>query len=90
MDYQTAKAYQQQLEQVEKAASDKLNAINGIGTGPLGLTPDSVKSTPEYQQASKEYSAAFQALRNFNGWFTKQFKKEYAADRKARRAQVTF
>lgn len=46
------------------AASKKLKAIAGGGT--MGLTPDSVKASPEYKQAKAEYSAAFARVRAFN------------------------
>ncbi len=41
-------------------------AMNGFPKGPLGLTPDHVKSTPEWQAARQEYQAAFAALRKIN------------------------
>ncbi len=49
-----------------KAASDALNAIPGLSSGPMGLTPDSVRSSPEYRAARAASDRAFQALRRFN------------------------
>ena len=35
-------------------------------TGPMGMTPDSVKSSPEFKAAKLAFDRAFAALRNFN------------------------
>jgi len=43
-----------------------LNAIPGLGSGAMGLTPDSVKARPDYQKAKHESRMAFEALREFN------------------------
>ncbi len=45
-------------------------------------------ATQEYRNAKKSFDAAFAALREFNGYFVKAFKKEYAATRKAYRQQL--
>jgi tetratricopeptide (TPR) repeat protein len=50
-------------DEVDKT-SEALNKITGKGGG---LTPDSIKNTPEYKKAKKDYNDAFEKLRTFNG-----------------------
>ena len=77
-----------------KAHGEKLNAeykrtagiMNAYPKGPMGLTPDHIKATPEWQANRQAAKAAFQALRNHNAQMSKYFKKEMKADRDARRA----
>lgn len=52
------------LEHNMQMASQTLKALSG--GGPMGLTPDTVKATAEWQQAKQAYDKAFQALRAFN------------------------
>lgn len=61
------------------------NACNAMQVFPkceMGITPDDVKKSESFQLAKKAYDIAFQNVRNFNGFFIKTFKKEYAQDRK--------
>lgn len=55
------------IEARVRAASNELGAIAGVGMGEMGLTPDHVKQSPEYQEAKRRYRMAFEALREFNG-----------------------
>ena len=52
------------LEAEMYAAGRALNAISGAG--PMGLTPDSVKASPEWKAKRASYDRAFAALRAFN------------------------
>jgi len=61
------------LEAAVNATSAALKAFPR--GGPLGLTPDAVKASPEWKAARNAYQSAFDALRAFN-----------AAKAKARRA----
>jgi len=79
-----AKVAKQHLDNECTAASEALNAVPGIGSGPMGLTPDAVRATPEYRTAKAAFDAAFAALRDFNGKFNKQFAAELRAERRAR------
>ncbi len=81
MNYAIAKQVKAQLESEERQAAEALKAFP---KGPMGLTPDSVKATPEWKAAYLAHAAAFQALRKFNGSYFKAFKKEIAAERKVR------
>jgi hypothetical protein len=72
-----------------KAASAKLNAIPGVGTGRMGLTPDGVKFSSAYRGAAAELAVAMANARRFNAWYTKAFKKELRAERDAKRKRLS-
>lgn len=63
------------------------NAMEVFPKGFLGLTPDDVKSSIEFNTAYFAYDVAFQNLRNFNAIYTKQFKRELAQMRDEKRAK---
>ena len=86
MTYDEAKKIKARLEENVELTANTLRAIPGVGSGPMGLTPDAVRTSPDYRAACAAYDKAFAALRDFNGKFTKAFKAEYAAERRARRA----
>jgi hypothetical protein len=69
------------------AANAALNALTNelAGDAPrlMGLTPDSVKADPRWQAAKANVDRLFQTLRQFNGVYVKQFKRELAAQRRA-------
>lgn len=81
MSYELAKSRKAELEAQEKAASDALLAFPRASNG---LTPDSVKSSPEWQTAYARHAQAFAALRNFNQQFFRVFKKEARQERIAK------
>jgi hypothetical protein len=87
-DYEAAKKRGADLEAKHNAATDALHSVPGHGSGPMGLTPDHVRATPEWQSAKRAAEKAFSALRNHNGDFVKHFAKEYKAERDARRAAI--
>ena len=64
---------------------DRLSAALRVfpADGPMGLTSDVVRATPEYRAAKTAYNAAFERLRVFNGRFVKGFAKEIREDRRA-------
>lgn len=41
-------------------------ALKVFPKGPMGLTPDEVKVSPEFRAAKSAYDKAFEALRRFN------------------------
>jgi len=82
MTYEEARAYKQELEDQNKTYSDILNSFEKY---PNGLTPDHIRSSPEWKEARKASENAFSELRDFNAWFVKTFKKEYAAERHNKR-----
>ncbi|QDJ96225.1 hypothetical protein Xoosp13_38 [Xanthomonas phage Xoo-sp13] len=63
---------------------DTLSAeLQKFPKGPMGLTPDHVKATPEFKFAKYVFDLAFKKLREFNGEFNRKFKAEIKADRRA-------
>ena len=59
--------------------------LQGFPKGRMGLTPDDVKASAEFQAAKRAYDVAFKRLRDFNGVFTKTFKAEIRAERREKR-----
>lgn len=82
MTYAEAKKLKETAEEESRAASTAERAFPRLANG---LTPDAVRATPEYKAAAARNALAFARLRAVNEWFVKTFKKEYAADRAARR-----
>ena len=76
MNYQEAKAYKANLEAINDTASKALQAFDSLGKSEMGMTPDHVKTMPEWKAAKRAYDVSFAELRAFNGWFMKTFKKE--------------
>jgi hypothetical protein len=85
MTYAEASTIKRALEEALDNASRRLKAVPGISSGFMGLTPDHVKTTREYQEASAQYEAARIALRRFNAGFLKAFKREYRQEIEAKR-----
>lgn len=65
------------------ASSKALDAFPKSGT--MGLTPDEVKFSAEFQNAKARYNRAHASLRRFNSVFVKRFEKELQEERRARR-----
>jgi hypothetical protein len=83
MNYQEAKLYRDEMEKRHKIDSDKLKEFDQYRIA-MGIVPDHIRETPEYQILKKAVDKNFAELRNFNGWYVKTFKKEIQADRKNR------
>ncbi len=62
----------------------KSNVLKTFPKGPMGLTPDDVKSSPEYRKAKADYDKSFHALQYFNKT-TKNYAKLAARQRASRR-----
>ncbi len=56
----------EQAEAAWREAGKAMKAIPGIGSGPMGLTPDHVKFSPAYRAAKAASDAAFAKLRKLN------------------------
>ena len=81
-----------QRDTLDAALSNAIAALNALATelagdAPriMGLTPDHVKANPDWQRAKAAADRAFQSLRQFNGVYVRQFKRELAAARHAAR-----
>jgi hypothetical protein len=79
--YEEAKAQQDSLF-VEMS---RLGAVlDTFPKGAMGLTTDAARATPEFRRAKADFNRAFQRVRAFNVWFVETFKRERAAERRAR------
>ena len=72
MTYEQARAEQNRLESVLRAVGVELKAL-GAGTGPMGLTPDSVKASYAYTETKARSAMAFRRLQAFNKWLVKTY-----------------
>ena len=79
--YAAAKAHKAALEYDVARASAALDAFPT--TGPLGLTPDHIKSSVEFIAARDNYRTTFARLRSFNTSFLRVYKKAIAVERTA-------
>ena len=83
MTYIEAKA---QGDILEAAVNELAKPLKAFPRNSIGLVSDSVRLSPEYQDAKNKYDRAFAALRAFNAPFVKKYSKEIRQDRDARRA----
>ena len=83
LNFEQAKLYRDKLEADYKATGDVLNAYP---KNAMGLTLPHIKETSEWRGNYRWNQLAHQRLRAFNQKFVKTFKKELAAERKAKRA----
>jgi hypothetical protein len=84
-------AQQQSIEADLKAATAVVNRLKGDVSCSMGLTPDSVKNSPEYKAAKAELDRQFKRLQNFNIANKKhhrEFLNLYRIQRNSRRAVV--
>jgi len=79
--FEAAKAEQALLE---REMSEAQTALDVFPRGPMGLTPDAVKATPQWRAAKARVDRAFARLRAFNAVFVKKFVKELRAERAER------
>jgi len=84
MSYDIEKQVQDRLYDEYEQASDRLNAVPGVGSGSMGLTPDHVKRDPAYIAAKSAYDQAFATLRVFNSQFARKYRKEIQQARRER------
>jgi hypothetical protein len=82
LDYEGFKAARAVVDAEVDSASKELKKFP---RGNMGLTPDDVKNSPEFKSTKRAYDVAFKKLQTLNKTYVKRFKKELAADRKARR-----
>lgn len=88
MSFAIAKVTASLLESDYSAASRNFKAIPGVGSGPMGLTPDDVRARPDYRIAKEAMDKAFAALRAFNAPFVKKYAKQLRTERNERRKQL--
>lgn len=76
-EYQASKAKKKELETHANVANKTLQSFP---KGPMGMTPDDVKKSPEWISAYNAYESAAKKLRDHNGEHFKKFKKEANAE----------
>lgn len=86
-DYLSAKNQKAQLEKELDAAEKTLKAIPGVGSGAMGLTPESVKSGADYQAARRVFDQKMKQVQVFNREFIKSFGKLWREELHAKRGQ---
>lgn len=86
LSYEEAKRVAERLWELSSVSA---NVLNSYPKGAMGLTPDSVRATPEWKADKAEADRTFRALQDWNKVYTKQFKKERQADRAAKFAALT-
>lgn len=82
-------AYKAERDAIIAAQADnsaRWQAIPGNGSGAYGLTPDSVKRSPEWQACYAANQRLHNALRRLNGANVKRFAVELRLERDAMRA----
>lgn len=84
MTFDEAKALQAALEASVARAGAWLDHLRGDHRTVLGLTPDEVKFSREWQRGKAVYDAAFRRLREFNRVFVKAYARELRAERRER------
>jgi hypothetical protein len=90
--FEQAKIEEAKVEREMSEAGEALKSITaelaqrfGVPEhGPMGLTPDIVRETPEWRAAKTRVDEAFAQLRAFNATFVKRFAKELRAERAER------
>ena len=85
LSFADAKAWQARLDATLTATTAVLNAYPKSA---IGLTPDHIKATAEWKGNYRANQLAFDRLRRFNQVFVRTFKKELAAERKAKRNKI--
>lgn len=76
----------EEAAELDRAMAAATQALAQFPKGAMGLTPDEVKRTPEWRAAFQASNRALQAIRNFNGTYTKTFAEELKHERQFRRA----
>ena len=69
---------------IEAQVAEYTARLNSFPKGPMNLTPDHVRATDGWKEAKLYFDNAFQRLREFNGVFVKAYRKEIAAERRAK------
>ena len=83
-NFDAALKQKQSLEKEVDQASDRLQKYKDK-KGNMGLIPDEIRTSKEYQKDKQAYDQAFQKLRAFNTKFLKTYKSEYAKYRRDKR-----
>lgn len=76
--------YERNYEALKLANAELQSFLSQFPPGPMGLTSDHVKAMPEFRRLKGAFERQFQAVRSFNSRYTKIFKAELNAERRAK------
>jgi hypothetical protein len=85
MEIGIAQAAQNALSAEVDRCAAVIQAIPGVNDGPMGLTPDAIKFSPEFIAAKANFEKAKSALRAFDKLLGKAMLKKMAQARMAKR-----
>ena len=75
-----------EAKEIKKLIDEKCNVLskklNSFPKGDMGLVVEEIRLSNEYQSIKREFEKSFKELQEFNKWFMKRFKKEYAKERR--------
>ena len=83
MNYETFILSIQAYEAMSDKCTKRLKEIKGSGSGPMGLTPNRIKFSPEYQESLKAYNRVHNSIRQLNSLVPKEYLKRRATERRA-------
>jgi len=83
MNFIEAKEKKKELDKRVDLASKTLNTKYKEKTI-IGTVPDHTKRSDQYKKDLLEYNEAFNLLRSFNKYYTKEYKREINKENKAR------
>jgi len=67
MDYTEAKKLKADAADAERLAATALQKARGTECGPVGLTPDHVKASADFQLACAQHAVAFRRMQAIDG-----------------------
>lgn len=77
-EFSLALSMKKTLERRADEASSELNKLRaGAELGPMGLTPDHIKQSPEWRTATIKFLGYRGALQKYNQAFLRVHKKQY-------------
>lgn len=76
--------YKTNRDNLLKWMSDISNELNAYPKNEMGMTIQSIRDSQEYKSKKALYNKVFSELRALNGTYIKVYKKELAAERKAK------
>lgn len=71
-------------KEIETRVNKLDTEIKSFEKNSLGMVKEEIRNSKEYKESKKSFDLSFKELQNFNSWFTKEFKKEIAEQRKNR------
>ena len=82
-DYDTFSRMYKKIDETVDKANEMLEKVEGISSGPKGLTPASVKQTSEYKNATEFYDKANDLRGRFLKGVPKEFMRRASQERRA-------